>query len=55
MANCLFEKALKTPLIPIEDLFVTGIVGAQCGFGRQASVNESFVGSLILLAYRIVT
>ena len=35
MAKCLLAKALETPLIPIEDLFVTGIVGGKCGFSRK--------------------
>ena len=35
MASCLFKMSLVTPLIPIEDLFVTGIVGGKCGFSRK--------------------
>ena len=35
MASCLFKMSLVTPLIPIEDLFVTGILASKCGFPIQ--------------------
>jgi len=35
MAKCLLEKSSTTPLVPIEDLFVTGILGGKCGFSVQ--------------------
>jgi hypothetical protein len=43
MAACLLEKSLTTPLIPIEDLFVTGILGAQCGFARNDVPGIDFI------------
>jgi hypothetical protein len=29
------KKSLSTPLVPIEDLFVTGILATKCGFPIQ--------------------
>jgi hypothetical protein len=35
MANCLLNKAIQTPLIHMEDIYVTGILAEQCGFQRN--------------------
>ena len=35
MADCLMKAALETPLIYMEDVFVTGILAEQCKFERQ--------------------
>jgi hypothetical protein len=35
MANCLLNKALETPLIHMEDVYVTGMLAEQCGFQRN--------------------
>ena len=30
-AKCLLEKALETPLIHLEDVYITGILAEKCG------------------------
>lgn len=39
--TCLYEAALETPLVYLEDVFVTGILAETCGIRRQH--NEFFL------------
>jgi hypothetical protein len=32
MSECLFKMALETPLIYMEDVFLTGILASKCDF-----------------------
>ena len=34
MANCLLQKSLETPLLHIEDIYLTGILAEKCGFEK---------------------
>jgi hypothetical protein len=34
MTTCLFKMALVTPLVHIEDLYITGILAEKCGFRK---------------------
>ena len=31
LIDCFYEKALHTPALPLEDVFVTGILRTKCG------------------------
>jgi hypothetical protein len=35
MAKCLLSKSLETPLIHMEDVYVTGILAEKCGYPRN--------------------
>jgi hypothetical protein len=34
MAKCLLQKSLETPLVHIEDIYLTGILAEKCGFEK---------------------
>ena len=35
MSKCLLGKSLETPLIHMEDVYVTGILAERCGYSRN--------------------
>jgi len=34
-ADCLYREALRTPLIHLEDVYLTGILARSCGISRK--------------------
>jgi hypothetical protein len=35
MAKCLLKMSLETPIVHIEDVYVTGLLAEKCGYPKQ--------------------
>jgi len=43
-AECIYKMALKTPIFPLEDIFITGFLAQQCGITRRGHIGFTGIG-----------
>ena len=60
MTKCLLEAALETPIIHMEDVYITGMLADKCGFQRQLvpqfyswRINPCHFGRELLVAHYV--